>query len=103
MHIEPRGLRKVIGQLTVINRPIGEFANVVETENADLGFGLNLSFIASARRSRYGKADRIPLALRRRPATTAGIAEIAESFKNVLRGSLIFMPRSRTVAVPSAA
>src|SRR5262252_7252319 len=102
MRIQPHCRGDVIGQFTMIDRPIVTFANIVETQDAGLRIDCSFRVIASARR-RYGKTDRIPLTLWRSPAATAGVAKIAERLEDVLRGSLIFMSRSRTVAVPATA
>ena len=79
------------------------FTNIVETQDAGLGIVRGLRFIASARRRRYGKTDRIPGALRWSPAATARITKIAEGLKDVLTWRLLLVSRRSAVAVPATA
>jgi len=51
---------------------------------------------------RHRESDRIAGPLQRRPRATAGVAQIAECFNDILGRSLVFVPRSGAVPRPTA-
>src|SRR5262249_9948154 len=71
-------------------------------QGAGLRIDRRFRVIASARRRRHGKTNRIPPAFWRSPTATARVTEIAKGFKNVLCRRLLLVSRSRAVAAPSA-
>jgi hypothetical protein len=97
-------LRQVKLQIAMFDRPMIAFANITEEKNAS-GRSDGIVRLDTHRGitwSADGEPDCIPNAQRRRPAATAGVAQVAERFQHVLRRKFADMTRSHAVPAPSA-
>src|SRR5262249_15113582 len=102
MQLQPRIRCDIKHQFAVLDRTVIPFADVREPESAGRFVRRNCRLDAGilGKRSDYRESHGIPQALGRRPGATAGVSQVAEGFKNVLRRSLLFMSGSRAMSFP---
>ena len=84
MALQPGRLGNVIFEITVDNGPVVPFANVAHWDGVLGRIAILLVNLLSLAASDYRESHSIPGALAWGPATSCGITEIAEPFKNIL-------------------
>jgi hypothetical protein len=108
MASQPCGPRQVELQVSMFDGPMVFFADIAQAKNAHRanwpGISAMLALGRIGRRT-HGEPHRVPgaIVILWSPATTAGIAKIAESFENVLCWNLALVAGCGAVAAPSRA
>lgn len=105
MASQPHCLCEIELQFPMFHREMIFLANITQANDPRRGRALQITSLLARigiERSRNRESHRILRPLRRSPAATAGVAEIAESFQDVLRRYFPLMSRGGAVPAPAA-